>query len=253
VIPKRIIPVFLLKGSRFFKGTNFKEHIDVGDPLSQSMIYDAQGSEEIVIVDIEASTENRLIDTNLITMIVRKCRLPITAGGGIKAIADARKCFDAGADKILVNSHVVKNPDLVRELAVEFGSQSVVVSIDVRKNAQGGHDAFTFSGTEKTNISIENVIEKVIENCAGELLVTSIDNEGTMSGFDYELYKKIRDLVPVPLIASGGSGCYDHMVRLFNETGVEACGLGKMLFLRDYDIVRIKAYLKGKGVFVRDA
>jgi imidazole glycerol-phosphate synthase subunit HisF len=253
VIPKRIIPVFLLKGSRFFKGTNFKEHIDVGDPLSQSMIYDAQGSEEIVVVDIEASAENRLIDTSLIAMIVKKCRLPIAAGGGIRNISDARKCFDAGADKIIVNSHVVNNPDLAKELAAEFGSQSVVVSIDVKKNTKGGHDVFTFSGTEKTNISIEYVIEKVIENCAGELLVTSIDNEGTMSGFDYGLYKKISDLVPVPLIASGGSGCYDHIVRLFNETGVDACGLGKMLFLRDYDIVRIKAYLKGKGIFVRDA
>ena len=253
MIPKRIIPVFLLKGSRYFKGTSFKEHIDVGDPLSQAMIYDAQGSEEIVIVDIEASTKNRLIDTSLITKIVRKCRLPITAGGGIKTIGDARKCFNAGADKIIVNSHVVKNPDLIKELAAEFGSQSVVVSIDVKKNANGGYDVFTFSGTHKTNNRVEDVIGKVVENCAGELLVTSIDNEGTLSGFDCGLYMKIRSLVPVPLIASGGSGCYGHMVRLFNETDVDACGLGKMLFLRDYDIVRIKAYLNGKGVFVRDA
>ena len=253
MIPKRIIPVFLLKGSRYFKGTNFKEHIDVGDPLSQAMIYDAQGSEEIIFVDIEASIKNRLIDTSLIAKIVRKCRLPISAGGGIKSIGDARKCFDAGADKIIVNSHVMENPDLIKELAAEFGSQSVVVSIDVKKNTKGDYDAFTFSGTHNTNISVVDIIEKVVGNCAGELLVTSIDNEGTLSGFDYGLYKKIRDLVPVPLIASGGSGSYDHMVRLFNETDVDACGLGKMLFLRDYDIVRIKSYLDGKGVFVRDA
>ena len=235
------------------KGTEFKNYIDVGDPVSQAMIYDAQGADEIIIVDILASSEGKMINTEIITEMITKCRLPIGAGGGIKTIEDARNCFAAGADKIIVNTQAVLNPHLVKELADEFGSQSVVVSIDVKNDGTGKYDIYVFSGKHKVDVKLEFLLPKLMEYGAGEVIITSIDKEGTLSGFDYELYKIARDLVTVPLISSGGAGCYDDIVKLFKESECDACALGKMLFLRDYDIVRIKSYLKGKKVLVRDA
>lgn len=253
MISRRIIPLFLLKSKRLVKGTNFSNFIDVGDPISQAMIYDAQGADEIIIVDIEASGEERLINTNIISEMIYKCRLPIGAGGGIKTVEDAKRCFDAGADKIVVNTHAALDPPLIKRLADEIGSQSLVVSVDVRKNKAGDYEVYIFSGKQKIDMNIEEHIRTIIEYGAGEILITDIDKEGTLSGFNYELYSITRDLIQVPLIASGGAGCYDDLVRLFKETDCDACGIGKMLFLRDYDIVRIKSYLHGKKTLVREA
>jgi cyclase len=250
---KRIIPSFLLKGKRLAKGTQFKDFVDVGDPVSQAMIYDAQGAEEIIIVDIEASSEGRIIDTHIINEMITKCRLPIGAGGGIKSVEDGRKCFKAGADKIVVNTAAILNPSIIKTLSDEFGAQSVVVSLDVKRNGSGGYDVYTFSGRQKANVNLLEYLSQVIDYGAGEIMLTSIDQEGTLKGFDYDLYKKIKGFIPVPLIASGGTGCYDDMVRLFKETDCDACAIGKMLFLRDYDIVRIKAYLTGRKIPVREA
>ena len=253
MISRRIIPLFLLRGNRLVKGTNFKDFVDVGDPISQAMIYDAQGADEIIVVDVESSTKGRIINTEIINGMIDKCRLPIGVGGGIKNVEDAKECFNAGADKIVINTYAVLRPTLIRELADEFGSQSVVVSIDIKKNKKGNYEIYVFSGKQKVDIDIYSYIAKVIECGAGEILITSIDKEGTLLGFDYELFSKLREIIPVPLIASGGAGCYDDMVELFNETDSDACAIGKMLFLRDYDIVRIKSYLKGRKVSVREA
>jgi cyclase len=253
MISERIIPQLLLKGSRLVKGTNFRDFTDVGDPVSQAMIYDAQGADEIIIVDVEASGKERTINTKIVNDIISRCRLPLAAGGGIKNVDDARKCFGAGADKIVVNTYAVLNPILVRELADEFGSQSVVVSVDVKKNKSENYDLYIYSGTKKVDAKLEKFLDQVIEYGAGEIVLTSIDREGTLSGYDYELYARLGENMPIPFIASGGAGCYDHIVRLFRETSCDGCTVGKMLFLRDYDIVRIKSYLKGKMVLVRDA
>lgn len=253
MIAKRIIPTFLLKGKRLVKGTQFKDFVDVGDPLSQAMIYDAQGAEEVIIVDVEASKEQRTIDTRIINSMINKCRLPIGAGGGIRTVEDARKCFEAGADKIVINTGAVLNPSLIKDMANEFGSQSVAVSLDVKRNDRGGYDAYVLSGTQKVDMAIETLIKKIVDYGPGEVILTAIDREGTLTGFDNELYQKMRPLIPVPLIASGGAGCYDDMVTLFREADCDACALGKMLFLRDYDIVRIKSYLRGRKIPVRDA
>lgn len=253
MISKRIIPLFLLSGARLMKGSNFKDFIDVGDPLSQAMIYDAQGADEILFVDICASENGVLVNTDTINQMIGKCRLPIGVGGGVRSAADARKCFSSGADKIIVNTHAVLNRFLVKELADEYGSQSIVVSVDVKKNKSGSYDVYIFSGKKKAEIGVETLISQVVEYGAGEIILTSIDREGTLSGFDYDLYNKTRNMIPVPLIASGGAGCYDDIVKLFQETDCDACALGKMLFLRDYDIVRIKSYLRGKRIPVREA
>jgi cyclase len=243
----------LLQGKRLVKGTAFDDFIDVGDPLSQALIYDAQGADEIMIVDIEAGKNGTTIDTKIIKQMIYNCRLPISVGGGIKTLEDARRCFESGADKIVVNTQAVCNPILVKELADEFGSQSVVVSLDVRKNNTDDYCVYIRSGKEKVDVSVFSIIEELLTYGVGEIMVTSIEKEGTLSGFDSVLYDSVRKMVSVPLIASGGAGSYDHIVDLFEETDCDACAIGKMLFLRDYDIVRIKSYLKGKKVAVRDA
>jgi cyclase len=253
MIPKRIVPLFLFSHGRLVKGTGFRDYIDVGDPISQAMIYDAQGADEIIIVDIDATKEGRHIPTDVIEAMITKCRLPIAAGGGIRSIQDAVRCFNAGADKIVVNSAGIGNPSFVRELANEFGAQSVVVSIDVKKSPSGTYDIFSHSGTRKQGIPLKEYIDQVIGNGAGELVITSIDREGTLTGFDDTLYSSLRKDVSVSLIASGGAGCYDDIVRMFRESDCDACALGKMLCLRDYDIVRIKSYLTGRHVMTRDA
>ena len=174
-------------------------------------------------------------------------------GGGIKNIEDAKRCFEAGADKIVVNTHAVLNPSLVRELAGEFGNQSVVVSVDVKQGKSGDYDVYIYSGAKKSDIELRGFLAKVIECGVGEIVVTSIDREGTLSGYEYGLYAELSNIMPIPFIASGGAGCYDNIVKLFQETSCDGCTVGKMLFLRDYDVVRIKSYLRGQKVLVREA
>lgn len=253
MLHKRLIPVFLLRGERLVKGTRFVNRVDVGDPLAQAMIYDAQGADELAIVDIDATREGRVIPAAVIEAMIRRCRLPIAAGGGIRTIEDARSVFHAGADKVIVNSAAVEHPGLVRELADEFGEQSVVVSIDVRQEADGRYSVYTHSGTTHAESDLASLVQRMGSEGAGEILLTSIDHDGCLDGFDVDLYRMIRPLVRTPMIASGGVGTYDHLVEVFEQSDCDACGIGKMLFLRDYDVVRIKAYLHGRHVDVRDA
>lgn len=253
MIPKRIIPLFLLKGKRLVKGTRFSGPFkDVGDPISQAMIYDAQGAEEIAIVDIEANKQGRCIDPDVINTMIRKCRLPIAAGGGISSLKHAHSCFAAGADKIIINTSAVTNPKFVAKLASEFGAQSIVVSVDVILQA-GKYIPVTHSGKSPLDRDLEELLFEMIRAGAGEILLTSIDREGTLSGLDIDLYESLNDKLSVPLIAAGGMGSYDDMVDLFSKTDCSACALGKMLVLRDYDIVRIKAYLTGRNILMRDS
>lgn len=253
MIAKRIIPLFLLKGGRLVKGTRFSgPFVDVGDPLSQAMIYDAQGAEEIAIVDIEATSQGRCIDAGVINAMIRKCRLPISAGGGISTLAQANACFAAGADKIIVNTGAVANPEFVRQLAREFGAQSIVASVDFRRHGEA-LVPYTNSGTTRLDRDLAPLLQELVEAGAGEIILTSIDCEGTLSGPDLEVYAALTAKLPVPLVASGGIGSYDDMVELFRQSDCSACALGKMLVLRDYDIVRIKAYLTGRKIPVRDA
>lgn len=253
MIPKRIIPMFLLQDNRLVKGTQFSDpFIDVGDPISQAMIYDAQGAEEIAIVDIGATAKGRCISPEIINTMIRKCRLPISAGGGIATLEDAYSCFAAGADKIIVNTSAVKNPSFVKQLASEFGAQSVVVAVDY-SYVDNNPVVMTHSGTQSLDQGLVSLLDELVEAGAGELIVTNIDREGTLGGMDVKLYELLAKRISVPLIASGGAGSYDDMVELFTVTDCSACALGKILVLRDYDIVRIKAYLTGRNIQMRDA
>ncbi|EHM10246.1 imidazoleglycerol-phosphate synthase [Thermanaerovibrio velox DSM 12556] len=253
MMAKRIIPQFLLKGERLVKGTRFGEHVDVGDPISQAMIQDAQGADEIVLVDITASKEGRTVDTSLVRRLAERCRLPIAVGGGVRSVKDAANLFLSGADKVIVNTACVLDPGLVRRLAERFGSQSVVASVDVRGSVSKGWMPMILSGSQEVNVDLVVLLEALVENGAGEVVLTSIDREGTLSGFDLDLMKLARQVVPVNLIASGGAGSYLDLVDLFRSVDLEGVGIGKMLSLRDYDVVRIKAFLKGRDVPVREA
>lgn len=251
---KRIIPQFLLKGSRLVKGKAFDCHVDVGDPASQAMIYDAQGADEIMIVDIEASALGRTILQGIVERIVSVCRLPVAVGGGIRNFRDARELFRSGADKILLNSGAIEVEGLIESIAGEVGQQSVVVSLDVIFLRElNDWEVVVCSGKRRTGIMITEAVERSVASGAGEILLTSVDREGGLAGFDCALYRYIQKVTPIPLIAGGGAGNYDHIVELFKETQADACVLGKMLALRDYDIVRIKAYLHGRGIAIRDA
>ena len=250
---KRLIPQFLLKGNRLVKGTRFGDHVDVGDPVSQAMIQDAQGADEIVLVDMEATAQGRTLDPAWVRRMILKCRLPIAAGGGIRSVEDARTLFAAGADKIVVNTEAVLRPSLVRELAEVFGAQSVLVSVDVRGDSRRGWIPLVRSAQEAVERDVLELLEDLVACGAGEILLTSVDREGTLTGLDLELYRQVRPRVSVPLIASGGAGNYLHLTELFSSTECDAVGLGKMLSLRDYDMVRIKSFLHGRGIPVREA
>ncbi len=217
------------------------------------MIYDAQGADEIICVDIDAADEGRTIVPELIEKMITECRLPVAAGGGIRNVKDAHRCFAAGADKIVVNTHGVLNPALVGELAKEFGTQSVVVSLDVKKDPGGEYRPYVFSGKQRVEADLDVLLKQLIGLGAGEIILTAIDREGRLKGFDVELYHWARSRIDVPLIASGGAGSYDDLAALFHQSDCDGAAVGTMLFLRDYDIVRIKAYLTGKKVAVRDA
>lgn len=249
---KRIVPTLLLSGKRLVKGTSFNTFVDVGDPVSQSMIFDAQGADEIYLVDISASIDQRTIPSELIRQINKKCRLPIAAGGGIKNVSDALSLFEAGADKVVVNTNFFSNPKMIKGIADTVGSQAVNISIDVKKDTKG-YQIYTHSGANLTGMSLKEAIDCAQFYGAGEITLTSIDREGSLRGFDIELYQTVEDSIRLPLIASGGCGRYKDIVDLFENTKVDACGIGKMLSLRDYDVVRIKSYIKGKHVVTRDA
>jgi imidazole glycerol-phosphate synthase subunit HisF len=249
---KRIIVQLLLKGKRLVKGTGFSRFIDVGDPISQAMIFEAQGADEIMVVDIEASHSKRLIDGSLIKKMIKNCYVPLAAGGGVQTLADARKILFAGADKIIINTAAIENPLIIKKISRVFGSQSVVISIDVRRRG-GLYEIFGNSGKTRSQWKFLEYLKLVQELGAGEIIITSIDREGTTRGFDIELISLAKENSRVPIIAAGGAGNYGDFVDVFQKTNADAAALGKMLFLRDYDIIKIKSFLKNYRINVRKA
>jgi len=249
---KRIIAQLLLKGKRLVKGTRFSDFIDVGDPVSQAMVFEAQGADEIMIVDIDASRHGGLIDVSVIKRMIKNCYIPLAAGGGVQTLGDARKILFAGADKVIVNTAATENPSILKNISRVFGSQSLIVSIDVRRRG-GAYEIFTNSGKKRTRLELLEYLRLVQELGAGEIMITSVDREGTAGGFDLELVSLVKKNARVPLIAAGGAGNYGDLVDVFQKTDVEAVALGKMLFLRDYDMVKIKSFLKNYSIDVRKA
>ncbi len=250
MLTKRIIPCLDIKDGRTVKGTNFVNLRDAGDPVALAAMYAEQGADELVFLDITATVDERKTLIDLVRNVAHTINIPFTVGGGISSVADVSALLNAGADKISINSSAVRNPDLVNELALEFGSQCVVVAIDTRY-VDGEHIVHTHGGRKPTGLRTLAWAKEVEERGAGELLLTSMDADGTKAGFALELTGQISGAANIPVIASGGAGTMDHFVDVFT-TGKADAGLAASIFhFREIDIPDLKGYLREKGIEMR--
>ena len=250
MLKSRIIPCLDVKNGRVVKGINFIDLKDAGDPVEQSKIYSDSGADEICFLDITASNENRDTIYEVVKKTSKKCFVPLTVGGGVRNIEDINKLLNCGADKVSINTSAVQNPELVIESSKKFGSQCIVVAIDAKKNGDMW-EIFTHGGRNKTGIDAIQFSKKMEESGAGELLVTSMDRDGTQVGYDIELMSKISSRVNIPVIASGGVGNLDHLVDGIKLGSASAVLAASIFHYGKYSVKQAKEYLDSKGIPVR--
>ena len=252
MLKTRVIPCLDVKDGRVVKGVNFVDLIDAGDPVEQARIYDAEGADELCFLDITASSDNRDTIFDVVARTAEACFMPVTVGGGVRTLEDIRKLLLAGADKVSINTAAVKNPDFVREAARKFGSQCIVVSIDAKSTGPDKFEIFTHGGREPTGIDAVSFAKQMVEYGAGELLVTSMDRDGTQSGFNIPLTRTIADAVHVTVIASGGVGTLDHMVEGVRDAHASAVLAASIFHFGTYRIREVKDHMKAAGIPVRE-
>ena len=251
MLKKRIIPCLDVKDGRVVKGINFMNLKDAGDPVEQAQIYDKGGADEICFLDITASSENRKILLDKVSETAKSCFVPLTVGGGISSIDDIKNLLLAGADKVSINTAAVNNHNFIKESSIRFGSQCIVIAIDVKKVSDNKWEVFTHGGRNPTGIDIIKYAKVVENNGAGEILLTSMDRDGTKMGYDIELTKTISNLVSIPVIASGGVGNLDHLYRGF-KLGLASAVLAASIFhYGNYTILEAKKYLSDKNIAIR--
>ena len=251
MITKRIIPCLDVKDGKVVKGVNFNNLKDVNSPVELGKYYSSCGADELVFYDITASSDGRKLFTEVLTEVAKNVFIPLTVGGGINTIEDFDRVLKCGADKVSVNSGAIKNPDLVKQGALKYGSQCVVISVDV-KRVDDKYIVFAKGGRENTGIEALSWIKKCVENGAGEVVVNSIDTDGVKKGFDIPLLKKVCELVNVPVIASGGAGCIEDFITLFNEIPTIDAGLAASIFhFGEVSIKDLKTRLKQEKINVR--
>jgi cyclase len=251
MITKRIIPCLDVKNGRVVKGVKFEGLSDVSSPVALAEYYSNAGADELVFYDITASFEDRQLFTDILTEVASKIFIPLTVGGGINTVDDFDRVLKCGADKVSVNSGAIKNPDLIKEAALKYGDQCVVLSCDI-KRVDGGFRLFAKGGREDTGINAIEWIKKGVNNGAGEIVVNSIDTDGVKNGFDIEMLKEVCDVVNVPVIASGGAGCSEDFVKLFNEIPTIDAGLAASIFhFGEVEIKDLKMLLKENKINVR--
>jgi cyclase len=252
LLRSRIIPCLDVNKGRVVKGTNFINLRDAGDPVEVAKIYDEQGADELCFLDITASHENRDTIYDIVQKTAEVCFMPLTVGGGISKVDHIRKLLLSGADKVSINSAAVMNNIFVRDASEKFGAQCIVVAIDAkRNNIKNNWEVYTHGGRKNTEIDVLNYAEKVVALGAGELLVTSMDRDGTKSGFDNLLIKKITEIVNVPVIASGGVGNLQHLVDGIKIGGADAVLAASIFHFGEYSIVEAKKYMKENGIKIR--
>ncbi|MFN3230741.1 MAG: imidazole glycerol phosphate synthase subunit HisF [Alphaproteobacteria bacterium] len=253
MLKARIIPCLDVKDGRVVKGVNFVNLRDAGDPVEQAKIYDAAGADELCFLDITASHEKRDIIFDVVRHTAEECFMPLTVGGGVRTVDDVRKLLLAGADKVSINTAAVRNPDFVREAAEKFGSQCIVVAIDAKQVTEGKWEIFTHGGREPTGIDAVEFAQLVEAKGAGEILLTSMDRDGTGEGFDIALTRTIADAVKIPVIASGGVGTLDHMAEGIRDGHATAVLAASIFHFGTYSIAETKAHMAAAGVAIRPA
>jgi len=253
VLKIRIIPCLDVKDGRVVKGVNFVDLRDAGDPVEQARIYDRAGADELCFLDINASHEARPILLDVVARTAQVCFMPLTVGGGVRSEEDIRQLLLAGADKVAINTAAVSDPDLVRRAARRFGSQCIVVAIDPKANGPGRWQVFTHGGRTPTGLDAVEWAVRMAEFGAGEILLTSMDRDGTREGFDLALTRAVADAVPIPVIASGGVGTLDHLVEGVREGHASAVLAASIFHFGDYSIAQTKNHLAAAGIPVRPA
>ena len=249
----RVIPCLDVDGGRVVKGVNFVDLADAGDPVELAARYDAMGADEVVFLDITASSAARDTMVDVVTRTAEQVFIPLTVGGGVRSVDDARRLLRAGADKVSVNTAAIERPELVSELSATFGAQCVVVAIDARRTEEGRATVFTHGGRRPTELDAVAWAAEVAGRGAGEILLTSMDRDGTRAGFDLELTRAVVDAVPVPVIASGGVGTLDHLVEGVVEGGADAVLAASIFHYGEFTVAEAKEALTAAGVVVRPA
>ena len=247
----RIIPCLDVKDGRVVKGVQFTNLRDAGDPVEAAKAYDAAGADELCFLDITASHENRDTILDVVARTAEQCFMPLTVGGGVRTIEDIRRLLLAGADKVSINSAAVSRPEFVREAAEKYGDQCIVVSIDARKVAPAKWEVFTHGGRKGTGLDAIDWARRMTAHGAGEVLITSMDRDGTKQGFDLELTRAISDAVTVPVVASGGVGTLDHLLEGVTKGGASAVLAASIFHFGEFTIAQAKEHLARAGVPMR--
>ncbi|HEY0835397.1 MAG TPA: imidazole glycerol phosphate synthase subunit HisF [Azospirillum sp.] len=253
MLKMRVIPCLDVKDGRVVKGVNFVDLVDAGDPVEQARVYDREGADELTFLDITASHENRDTIFDVVRRTAEQVFMPLTVGGGVRTVEDIRKLLLAGADKVSINTAAVSRPEFVREGAEKFGSQCIVVAIDAKRTGDNKWEVFTHGGRRETGLDAVDWARRMAEYGAGEILLTSMDRDGTKSGFDLALTRAVADAVRVPVIASGGVGTLDHLVQGIREGHATAVLAASIFHFGTYTIGQAKAALESAGIPVRPA
>ncbi len=251
MLKARIIPCLDVKDGRVVKGVNFVDLRDAGDPVEQARVYDAAGADELCFLDITASHEKRDIILDVVARTAEVCCMPLTVGGGVRTIEDIRRLLLAGADKVSINTAAVDRPDFVREAAEKFGTQCIVVAVDAKRSGPGHFEVYVHGGRTPTGLDAIDWSRRMTDLGAGEILLTSMDRDGTKQGYDVDLTRRIADAVGVPVTASGGVGTLEHLVEGVREGHASALLAASIFHFGTYSIAEAKDYLAKAGVPVR--